>query len=281
MRDYSKVSPQFWTGETGRALRAHSPEALIVAMYLMTCPSANMIGLYYVPILYIGHETGLGIEGARKGLRGASEAGFCTYDEASEHVFVHAMVRFQVGDQLSPKDNRCKGVENELERVPKGALRRRFLEMYASAFHLNFDPDEEAPCKPLASQEQEQEQEQEQKKNSCAAPPSPAPAESDSPSKPNPEKPSSPVFIAIPLNSGEEYPITESDVAEFRDLYPAVDVPQALRNIRGWALANPTKRKTRAGVRRFVNAWLAKDQDKGQQVVQLHPPARTFREVSL
>ena len=70
-------------------------------------------------------------------------------------------------------------------------------------------------------------------------------------------------------------------MSEFRDLYPAVDVHQALRNIRGWALANPTKRKTRAGVRRFVNAWLAKDQDKGQQVVQLHPPARTFREVSL
>ncbi len=120
-----------------------------------------------------------------------------------------------------------------------------------------------------------------EEEHSCAAPPSPAPAESDAPSKPEPEKPSSPVFIAIPLNSGEEYPITESDVTEFRDLYPAVDVPQALRNIRGWALANPTKRKTRGGVRRFVNAWLAKDQDKGQQVVQLHTPARAFREVSL
>lgn len=120
-----------------------------------------------------------------------------------------------------------------------------------------------------------------EEKNSCAAPPSPAPAESEAPSKPEPEKPSSPVFIAIPLNSGEEYPITESDVTEFRDLYPAVDVPQALRNIRGWALANPTKRKTRAGVRRFVNAWLSKDQDKGKQVVQLHTPARAFREVSL
>lgn len=129
--------------------------------------------------------------------------------------------------------------------------------------------------------ERNREQGREEEKNSCAAPPSPAPAESDAPSKPNPEKPSSPVFIAIPLNSGEEYPITESDVTEFRDLYPAVDVPQALRNIRGWALANPTKRKTRAGVRRFVNAWLSKDQDKGKQVVQLHTPARAFREVSL
>ena len=195
MRDYAKVSPQFWTGETGRALKAHSPEALIVAMYLMTCPSANMIGLYYLPILYIGHETGLGVEGARKGLQGASEAGFCTYDEASEHVFVHAMVRFQVGDQLSPKDNRCKGVANELERAPKGALRRRFLEMYASAFHLDFEPDPEAPCKGLASQEQEQEQEQEKEQKPSGA----EPPESFEPDGETCDPPADPTSKPVPI----------------------------------------------------------------------------------
>lgn len=281
MRDYGKVSPQFWTGATGKALKAAGPDAVVVALYLMTSPHANMIGLYYMPILYIAHETGLGMEGATKGLASAIEAGFCSYDDASEYVFVHTMARFQIGDQLDVKDKRCKGIGNELAKCPKGALQSHFRAIYSEAFNLQDTSPSEAPPKPLRSQEQEQEQEQEKKKNSCAAPPSPAPAESDAPSKPEPEKPSSPVFIAIPLNSGEEYPITESDVTEFRDLYPAVDVPQALRNIRGWALANPAKRKTRAGVRRFVNAWLAKDQDKGQQVVQLHTPARAFREVSL
>ncbi|EPP8816777.1 hypothetical protein QDS29_003323, partial [Acinetobacter baumannii] len=62
MRDYGKVSPHFWTGITGKKLR-QTPEGLIVAMYLMTSPHANMLGLYYMPLLYIAHETGLGFEG--------------------------------------------------------------------------------------------------------------------------------------------------------------------------------------------------------------------------
>lgn len=153
MRDYAKVSPQFWTGATGKSLRG-DPEAVIVAMYLMTSPHANMIGLYHLPILYIAHETGLSIEGASKGLRRCIEGGFCSYDEASEHVFVHEMARFQIGEALDVKDKRCKGVDNELEKAPEGALQQAFREKYASAFHLapskGLPRGKQAPTKPRA-----------------------------------------------------------------------------------------------------------------------------------
>lgn len=166
MRDYGKVSPQFWTGATGKALKASGPEAVIVSLYLMTCPHSNMIGLYYMPTLYIAHETGLGLEGASKGLLRAEEAGFCTYDEASEYVFVHEMARFQIADELKVGDNRCKGVANELARCPNSLLRQKFFDLHGARFHLpdppGNNPKPEAPPKPLGSQEQEQEQEQEQ-----------------------------------------------------------------------------------------------------------------------
>lgn len=32
-------------------------------------------------------------------------------------------------------------------------------------------------------------------------------------------------FIMLPLNTGEEYPVFQSDIDEFAELYPAVDVP--------------------------------------------------------
>lgn len=73
-----------------------------------------------------------------------------------------------------------------------------------------------------------------------------------------------PAAISLPLNDGTEYPITEGQVREFADLYPAVDVPQALRAMRGWCVTNPTNRKTRSGVLRFVNRWLAKEQDSAR-----------------
>ncbi len=68
-------------------------------------------------------------------------------------------------------------------------------------------------------------------------------------------------MIAIPMNDGAEYPIYPQNVSEWKDLYPAVDIMAELRKMRGWSLANPKKRKTKGGIMRFVNAWLAKAQD--------------------
>lgn len=75
-------------------------------------------------------------------------------------------------------------------------------------------------------------------------------------------KPAPAPAITIPLNDGTDYPIAGALVREWRELYPAVDVMQTLRNLRGWCLANPRRRKTRRGVLRFINAALAKDQDR-------------------
>jgi len=73
------------------------------------------------------------------------------------------------------------------------------------------------------------------------------------------------VFIEIPLvgKKDETHPVTKNDIAEYEQLYPAVDVRQELRNMKGWCDANPTRRKTKRGVRSFINTWLSKAQDRG------------------
>lgn len=68
--------------------------------------------------------------------------------------------------------------------------------------------------------------------------------------------------IELPLNDGSQYPVLADDVAEWKHLYPAVNVEQELRNMRGWLLASKEKRKTRKGIKRFINRWLADKQDK-------------------
>ncbi|MDR5757000.1 hypothetical protein [Caballeronia sp. LZ035] len=168
MRDYAKVSPQFWIGETGKKLRKAGAEAQVVGLYLMTSPHANMLGLYYVPMLYIAHETGLGMEGASKGLQSCIEAGFCQYDEASEMVWVMEMATYQIATSLVVTDKRCTGVQNEYGALPENPYLAGFFDKYRAAFHMTKRRPEaaakpsliEAPSKPLGSQEQEQEQEQ-------------------------------------------------------------------------------------------------------------------------
>ena len=135
MRDYSVVSPRFWIGATGKELRGNPP-AQVLALYLMTSPHANMIGVFHCPLIYMAHETGLGMEGASKALQSLIEAKFCTYEESSETVFVHRMAAFQVGDQLSAQDKRCKGVEREWSNIPSRHLQQAFFAIYSVAFHL-------------------------------------------------------------------------------------------------------------------------------------------------
>ena len=68
---------------------------------------------------------------------------------------------------------------------------------------------------------------------------------------------------ALPLVDGSAYSISINQFERWQSLYPATDVIQELRNMAGWLDANPKRRKTRAGILRFANNWLAKEQDKG------------------
>jgi hypothetical protein len=162
MRDYSKVSPQFWIGATGKKLRAKGIECQLVSLYLMTCSHANMLGMYYLPKIYIAHECGLTIEGASKGLESAIEAGFCSYDSPSEVVWVHEMALYQIGEQLKEKDLRVQGVQNEYNAQPESPYLKPFFDKYKDRFLMKECRGLKAPSKPLVSQEQEQEQEHKQ-----------------------------------------------------------------------------------------------------------------------
>jgi hypothetical protein len=175
VRDYSKVAPTFWTGETGRKIRACGTEALLVALHVMTCPHANMYGLYYLPIPFIAHETGISTEGASKALLRLFEGGFCLYDPPSEWVFVIEMAKYQIlkdGEPLKQGDNRIKGINKDYANFPNNPFLFNFYTRYKDDFYLESARGEtksispfEAPLKPLRSQEQEQEQEQDKEQD--------------------------------------------------------------------------------------------------------------------
>ena len=79
------------------------------------------------------------------------------------------------------------------------------------------------------------------------------------------ELPSSPPpAVVLPLVDGTDFEISVETAAELSGLYPAVDVEQQLRSMRGWLLANPKNRKTKAGIMRFVNSWLSREQNSAR-----------------
>ena len=133
MRDYSKISSSFWTGETGKKLHGDL-STQVIALYLMTSPHANMIGVYYCPLLFIAHETGSPIEGASKALQRLSEEAFCSYDSTLEIVWVHEMAKYQIGDKLKESDKRVKNIQKQYNDIPNCPKKLNFYNRYSDCF---------------------------------------------------------------------------------------------------------------------------------------------------
>jgi hypothetical protein len=143
MREYGRLAPTFWIRGTGMRLRG-SPDVQVVALYLTSAPTANMIGLYYLPISTIAHDTGIPLQGARKALERLIGEGFCLYDFEAETVFVCTMARWQlcVDDEnpiraSGPKpDHRHRAVLKLVKGCGSVPMLRAFWETYSAMLAL-------------------------------------------------------------------------------------------------------------------------------------------------
>ena len=67
----------------------------------------------------------------------------------------------------------------------------------------------------------------------------------------------------IPLTGKKVAKVYSSFCDSLREAYPAVDVPQTLREIKVWNEANPQKRKTGKGIASHIQKWCQKEQNSG------------------
>ena len=74
-----------------------------------------------------------------------------------------------------------------------------------------------------------------------------------------------PVVFQLMLNDATMFDVHESLVDECKSLYPNADVEQEFRNMIGWINGNPTRRKTRTGIKRFIHSWLSRSQNTNRQ----------------
>lgn len=170
MREYARFPPAFWQSKLCKDIRRAGVEGIVMAAYLKTAPLSNMLGLYSLSLPAAGHDTGLGFEGASKGLRICIEAGYCAYDEDSEFVWVFDMAREQIGAVLKVTDNQVKNVQTQYAEMEENPFLERFFDRYGVHFHLPekrlsippATPPSEGASEPLRSKAQAKAQAQEQ-----------------------------------------------------------------------------------------------------------------------
>jgi len=83
------------------------------------------------------------------------------------------------------------------------------------------------------------------------------------------------------LQTKEHWEPDQGDIIKWQRTYKKVDVHQELAAMDAWLDANPSNRKTRGGMNRFVNSWLKRSNDQGGTSPIAKQYAQTLRGMTL
>lgn len=250
---YRTVDSRFWMDPKVRSL---DPDAKLVFLYLITCPHSHVSGLYYLPVEIGILETGLTEIRYREGIDHLFRFGMVKLDEENHLIWVVNMLAYQGRGEKNERS-----AANQIRSLHKSRLFADFLRRYPGVKQYGIDRRSiRHPAQgEVGTPEQEQEQEQDDATSVASCP------ESD-------EAASGPV-VPEELKGLHLY---ETDmkllrrwpdlIASWTSAYPGVDLTAAIRTAHAWEVANPKRQKVNKA--RFLNAWLARQQDRGPR-----PPA--------
>lgn len=75
-----------------------------------------------------------------------------------------------------------------------------------------------------------------------------------------------PSLLVFPCDGAKaSWELTESAVAEWKKLFPSLDIMAECRGALAWILASPTRKKTAGGMRRFLVGWFGRSQNSGRK----------------
>jgi len=142
MSHYGVIFPEYWTGSSGRQLRAAGKDAQLLGIYLATNRHANMIGLYRLLLDDIRHETRLATTKAIADAFAATvRADFAQYDAATAFVWVRNMARFRLNlsppsGSLDPDDNRVAAVNRIYHALDPNPFLGSFFDLNKTTLRL-------------------------------------------------------------------------------------------------------------------------------------------------
>lgn len=247
MASYRQVYMSFWSDP--KVDDDFTPEDKYFYLYLLTNPHTNICGCYEISTRQMERETGYNRDTLRRLLeRMEGEHGVVRYDASTKEVLLVNWYKYN----WTKSEKLVRGVSEVAQSIKSTQFRDYIfsrLNQLAEGVSIPYGyPIETSVTAPITVT------------IPVTDPSTTTATGTEGDCKGGGEKAA---VITLPLNDGSEFAVTQDDVNGWTDLYPAVDILQELRKMRGWCDANPRKRKTKSGIRRFIASWLAREQDRG------------------
>lgn len=262
---YRILTEQFWTDVK---IEEMSFEEKSMYAYLITNPYTNGCGCYEVTLRQIAAQTGLTVKAATALITALQDKyKVIHYYEDTCEMLIYKFGRHNWSD--SPK--LLQGARNDAVQIKNMQAAEFIRQALEEGVNGRFEPpmDEPRITQRVAREKPRNERTERMETVPESMEPERMQAEPKELQKPQAEPPWELADVeAVPLNDGSEWRPTREQYEEYKRLFPAVDIDAEFRLMRAWCQANRTKRKTKSGVMRFVQAWLSRTQNRPQNKPQ-------------
>ena len=245
MAVYRNVSLNFWTDS--KVDDEFSPEDKYFMLYLLTNPHTTLSGCYEISMKQMERETGYNVDSVRRILKRLEFThNVIRYSANTKEVLVLNWYKYNWGTSEKVKS----GVKESAKDIKNKDFRQYVIARCNNEEVEPVNDTTEDDVSEAFSEEFDEEcmdvhEEENQAKNETES-----------------------SVIDLILNDNSYKKVTQTEYDRWCELYPAVDVMQQLRNMAGWLESNQKKRKTKNGIDRFINSWLAREQDKGSKTMR-------------
>lgn len=83
------------------------------------------------------------------------------------------------------------------------------------------------------------------------------------------------------LKDGTDYEVQTEDILRWQKTYKDIDVYLELDKMESWCIDYPQKRKTRSGVKKFINGWLNRANEKGGSPIEVNRNKTSTKDSSM
>ncbi|OGT30435.1 MAG: hypothetical protein A3E87_01745 [Gammaproteobacteria bacterium RIFCSPHIGHO2_12_FULL_35_23] len=258
---FRKIDVRIWGDSKFRNLSSIPPCGQGLWFYLLANRHTTSIpGAYSIGEATIAEELNWPLKAFREAFREVLQEGIVKADFKAKLIFLPNAIKYNIPE--SP--NVIIHWESHWNELPECELKCEIYEILKSfigdlspSYIKAFNKAIRKPSlKAMSNQEQEQEQEQEQRSTSCTSSTEPSQNE-------NSVQANDPCVLEIPcVGKGKKmFELRRSQYDFFLSAYPGIDLNHELSALQAWNVANPTRRKTHAGMLRHINAWLSKAQN--------------------
>lgn len=132
MSDKRVVSSEIWR-DTKFRREMKSQKCKYLWLYLLTCPSSQSIGIFYLPIDEIVIDTKLDIDEVKQNLMSLTDLGMLDYDMETEEILIYNYPKHNIGAWGKPIIDKINSELSKVSRIEFISKEIEYLKTFVSA----------------------------------------------------------------------------------------------------------------------------------------------------